>query len=399
MNTWLFSSNDETFGPFNESEAQDFVVKNPLAYAWKPSFTHWVAVQSISEFASVIPAPTPPSTIPKELVASFYEKEKSIVEQLSVLDKRITLTNHSIVEFNKEITHYKRLTSSCNMEMQEMLDNIESQYARLKQNLQTISGDVLTDKKEHASLVSQFNDSVDASTVSNEEAPKEREVESLDVAPAIVEQKKTEQDVSIAEEVSVPPQVDVVNSAITEEISAHSESVKPEVEDVEIEVAEVEVAEVEAAETVEEVPVVEEVKVVVEVAEVAATVEKPSATLSPSLSVVEKNLEHTAAANQFSSVKPTQFKPVEYSESVSKEDISLSSRMRRVQLDEASAVSFDKAPMGEDCAGDFDYILKDKYADDGIAGARINKAESQDVVESEEESDESLKKRRRRRRR
>jgi len=375
MNTWLFNNNDQTFGPLCGSEAHDFVVAHPLAYAWKPSFTHWMPVSSISDFSNIIPAPTPPVTIPPELVAAFYEKDKAVVDQLSLLDKRLRLTNQSILEFDKEIGHYKKLTQSCNMEMQQMLDNIESQYARLKQNLESMSSDALAGKAEHAELSSEFNqdpDLTEPGTIAP--APKRARAKSVK-AP------------SIASAVSMQKQ----------SAASHKEMTTAELK------------------TTEHTPVTGEISgsnlAVDTMAEIAME-EVVSPKVSP-LSVVEKNVEHTATANQFSSPKQTSFKKVEYSENISDEDISLSSKMRRVQMGDVSAISFDKEPVNKDYSGDFDHILEGEYADDGIIGSRINKTETEEVkvdtateveveveveVESDAAEDDGKKKRRRRRR-
>ncbi len=350
MNTWIFSENNQTFGPFEGAKANDFVINNPFAYAWKPSFTHWMPVTSIDDFSNVIKAPPAPSIIPQELLEAFYEKEKSLVEQMSVLDKRMALTNHSLIEFNKEITQYKRLTKSCNLEMQDVLDNIESQYARLKQNLRNFSNGALSDKEQAVKTIAKFNDSV-AST------------QGIADEPALVETSPSlQQDTPASSEPTVAESKDDVNKTSTE----------PQVPQA-ITIASQSEPSAKAQGSVEQAP----------------------------LSLIEQNVDYSSSANEFSSFKPiaSKFEKVEYSEEVSAQDIHLSSRMRQVQVDSGTTtVSYDKTPIKPDYTGSFDYLLKGKYTDDGVAGARVVE-ELMPQVESEAEVAEELVKKRRRRRR
>lgn len=351
MNTWLFSKDNQTFGPFTGTEAKDFAINNSFAYAWKPSFTHWMPVTSIEDFSSFIPAPEPPIVIPQELLAAFYEREKSLVEQLSVLDKRIALTNHSLVEFNKEITQYKRLTKSCNLEMQDVLDNIESQYARLKENLVNFSNNALSDKAQVSKTVEEFNDCIARNSAEHHESTKVNNLATGQLACAIHPVENVE---------SIEPVNDdtAYESELLQEVNLEAlneQQILPE--------------------------------------DTATT-----------LSVVELNADLTSSANEYSSVKPvsSQSTKVEYSEEVSAEDVYLSSRMRRVQMDPGkTTISYDKTPVKQDYAGSFDYILKGEYSDDGLVGTRVNKttAPENEMVAAAEEAEEVVKKRRRRRRR
>ena len=102
MKSWIFSHNDQLTPALSGDEALKYVTEHPHAYAWNPSYTHWMPITQIAEFAQVVKAPKAPSVIPKELIEQFIVKEKALVEKLNVLDNKIVHAINALSDFESE---------------------------------------------------------------------------------------------------------------------------------------------------------------------------------------------------------------------------------------------------------------------------------------------------------
>jgi len=380
MNSWIFSDNDQTTEPLSGQLALDYVVEHPNAYAWRPSFTHWMPVTYIAEFSKLVSAPKAPATVPQELIESFLVKEKSLIENLGALDSKIVNAINSLSEFDAEVNYYKELTKGCNLEVQETLNNIEQQYARLKANLQNFTQTASSDKKSFSNTVADFNASTAmASRNASESSP------APSVSETIVEPAKSEPDpvtpptVSKVEEPAIVPQKKQEEVVITESetVSIDDDSMPSEPQP-----------------TLNVTP-----ERVVEKSErvASSTANKAAASLSELVS-------DAPAASVTKEAAPKKHAPVEFSEDITAEDIAIAAKIQSMTVDAQMASSYDKHNMVDNAEGDFDYILKGKYVDDGSIGARVDdetSAEAEEELEKElvTELDDEPKKRKRRRRR
>jgi len=385
MNSWIFSDNDQTTEPLSGQLALDYVVKHPNAYAWRPSFTHWMPVTYIAEFSNLVSAPKAPATVPQELIESFLVKEKSLIENLGALDSKIVNAINSLSEFDAEVNYYKELTEGCNLEVQETLNNIEQQYARLKANLKNFTQTASSDKKTFSNTVDDFKSSTSMSSRNaSESSPTPSVTETIAepaksepdpvVTPTVVDEKINETTISEKKQ-----QPDVV---ITE-----SDTVSIDDESMPIETK--------PTPTLNVVPK----RVVAKSDRVASsTANKAAASLSELVS--DAPVESVSKP-----VKSKKHARVEFSEDITAEDIAIAAKIQSMTVDAEMASSYDKHNMVDNAEGDFDYILKGKYVDDGSIGARVDDQEStEDEIESEDEElvtdlDDEPKKRKRRRRR
>lgn len=382
MKSWIFSDNDQTTQLLSGNEATEYVAKHPNAYAWCPSYTHWIPVTHIAEFTSVIQKPKAPSAIPKELVDSFIVKEKAIVEKLGALDSKIVNAINSLSEFEAEVNYYKELTKDCNLDVQETLDNIEKQYARLQANLKSFTQTAASDKKAFASNSADFKSS--SLMASSPSAPATEATESV-VEAVEIEPEPSAEPVDVVDEIS--DDVEETESISAEVVEGEDVSVTESntitIEDESLPETDIEEVAVEEAPTLSVVPE----RVVKQSSEVASTKgNKAAASLS--------ELVEDAAP-----VKPRvkKLEKVEFSEDITAEDLAITAKIQSMTVDANQAESYDKHDMANNSAGDFDYILSGKYVDDGSIGTRVDEDDSEDELVTDLD-DEPKKKRRRRRR-
>ncbi len=361
MKSWIFNDNDQITELLSGQAAIDYVASHPTAYAWRPSFTHWMPVSYIEEFISVLPVPQAPKAVPESLIENFIGKEKALVEKLGTLDGKIVNAINSLAEFNNEVDFYKDLTKDCNLDVQETLDNIEKQYARLKANLKTFTTTAASDKHEINQTTAEFNNSVNNGerTTSTKAA-----------------------DVELSEQTTEPDPVSpIVENTIAQE--APTETVVAPAPEL-------------ALEEESFTPEKTEMNVVAErTVKPADPVASPRGNrASSSLSeLVSDEVEKESAPEAFNKPK---LKPVEFTEDITTADLAIAAKIQAMSNAGNKGVSFDNGSeekVAEPAEGDFDYLLKDKYVDDGQIGT-LAAANEEELVAT---ADDSKKRRRRRR--
>lgn len=438
MKSWIFSCNDQTTQPLSGEEAMQYVASNPTAYAWRPSYTHWMPVTYIAEFANIIKAPKAPSTVPKELIEQFITKEKALVENLSTLDGKIINAINALAEFESEVEYYKELTRNCNLDVQETLNSIEQQYARLKENLQNFTQNAASDKKAVAQTVEQFkNASAGGEALSPKKSPDVQEAQavtphtSTTVAPAqpVVEDVQ----MSAASEAVIAKPEPVVNETVVSETVADENAVlEPVVTEQAPVVSELQVSKEPVSEEPDsEAPVLEEQSVSITESDsfsiedeslpdveaetttgpvVERVVKKPDAVASPQASraaaSLSEQVESIAPEPSYSQPAPKKISRVEFSEDITAEDLAIAAKIQSMTIDEDMPQSYESPRHASNSEGDFDYILKGKYVDDGSIGRRVDESVegSEGISDQLEEEmvasyDDQPKRRRRRRRR
>jgi len=160
MKKWLFSIEGKITGPLTEVDAKKFVADNLEAYAWHPTYSHWMPVNCVKEFEELVPAPKPPSIIPKELIEEYIGKERAIVARLAKLDSVLVETDTEMVELHEEIVTFKKYTQNSNAELQATLRAIEEQFASLSKNLSGFKAKAKSGKEELASAKKEFDESL-----------------------------------------------------------------------------------------------------------------------------------------------------------------------------------------------------------------------------------------------
>ncbi|MGB0835548.1 MAG: hypothetical protein ACPGR2_13635 [Psychrobium sp.] len=411
MKSWIFSCNDHTTQPLSGEEAMQYVANNPTAYAWRPSYTHWMPVTYIAEFANIIKAPKAPSTVPKELIEQFITKEKALVENLSALDGKIINAINALAEFESEVEYYKELTRNCNLDVQETLNSIEQQYARLKENLQNFTQNATSDKKAFAQTVEQFkNASTGGEALTPKKSPDVQEAQTVtpQTPTTVAPEQPVVEDVqmSAAPEAVIAKPEPVVNETVVSETVADEnvalESIVTEQAPVEQPVAKepsVSITESDSLSIEDEtLPAVERV------------VKKPDAVASPQASraaaSLSEQVESIAPEPSHSQPAPKKISRVEFSEDITAEDLAIAAKIQSMTIDEDMPQSYESPSHASNSEGDFDYILKGKYVDDGSIGRRVdeNVEGSEGISDQLEEEmvasyDDQPKRRRRRRRR
>lgn len=368
MKSWIFNDNDQITELLSGQDATDYVASHPTAYAWRPSFTHWMPVSYIEEFISVLPVPQAPKAVPESLIENFIGKEKALVEKLGTLDSKIVNAINSLAEFNNEVDFYKDLTKDCNLDVQETLDNIEKQYARLKANLRTFTTTAASDKHEINQTTAEFNNSVNNGerTTSTKAADVELSEQTTEPDPVSQVVENTIAKNIVAQEVPTE-----AVAAPAPELALEKESFTPEKTEMNV------VAE-------------RTVKPADPVASPRGS--RASSSLSELVSdEVEK--EPVSAPEAFNKPK---LKPVEFTEDITTADLAIAAKIQAMSNAGNKGVSFDNGSeekVSESAEGDFDYLLKDKYVDDGQIGT-LAAANEEELVAT---ADESKKRRRRRR--
>ncbi len=158
MKKWLFSVEGKVTGPLTEDDAKKFVEANLEAYAWHPSYSHWMPVNCVKEFEELIPAPKPPSIIPKELIEEYIGKERALVNRLEKLDAVLAEADTEMTELHEEIVTFKKYTQNSNEELQATLRAIEEQFANLSKSLSGFKAKTSAGKEELSTVKKEFNE-------------------------------------------------------------------------------------------------------------------------------------------------------------------------------------------------------------------------------------------------
>lgn len=135
MNKWFFSNNNEITGPLNLADSNKFIASEPDAYAWHPSYEHWVPASCIEEFQIALTPPPAPGDVPKELIEDFIDKEKELITMLERIDNTLASTMQTLPELNLDIDSYTGKTKQLNEEVKATILNVEQQMAALQKNL------------------------------------------------------------------------------------------------------------------------------------------------------------------------------------------------------------------------------------------------------------------------
>ena len=162
INNWFFSNNADVIGPLTLSAAKLHVTENPNAYGWHPTFTQWKPVSCIDEFSRILPPVVQDSTFQKEISAQFIAKQKRIESRLMTIGSGINNTELSLESFHEKISQYKLLTQNLSLNVKGAVDNIESKYTKLKQQLSQIKETVHVASNEMLAVVDDFDKRLNA---------------------------------------------------------------------------------------------------------------------------------------------------------------------------------------------------------------------------------------------
>ncbi|MEZ9367604.1 MULTISPECIES: DUF4339 domain-containing protein [unclassified Shewanella] len=160
MKKWFFSKNGKITGPFTEVEAKEFLLSDGNCYGWHPSFTQWKPASSIPEFAAFVPAVTPPAEIPQALIAEFAAKDKALQAKILSMEESVISTKAYLLEFEQEITNYKKLTNNLNDEVKNNISPFENKYNSLQNSFDELVSALSIAKTEVNEAVTEFNQRV-----------------------------------------------------------------------------------------------------------------------------------------------------------------------------------------------------------------------------------------------
>ena len=160
MKKWFFSKNGKVTGPFTEVEAKDILLNEGNCYGWHPSFTQWKPAGSIPEFAAIVPAVTPPAEIPQALIEEFATKDKSISDKLRSMEESVISTKAYLLEFEQEISNYKKLTNNLNDEVKNNISPFENKYNSLQSSFDELVSALSIARTEVNEVVTEFNQRV-----------------------------------------------------------------------------------------------------------------------------------------------------------------------------------------------------------------------------------------------
>ena len=160
MKKWFFSHKGNVTGPLKESEANDFLTKNPESYGWHPSFSQWKPVHLIKEFSDLVPMPVSAAQIPNELITAFNDQKSSLSSTIGSLDDNIKFTKTYLYELEQEINIYKRLTLNLSDEVKSNIGSIEQKYDVLLKSFEDIIEASKIAKTEFNEVVTDFDQRV-----------------------------------------------------------------------------------------------------------------------------------------------------------------------------------------------------------------------------------------------
>ncbi|MCW3173221.1 DUF4339 domain-containing protein [Shewanella subflava] len=157
MKKWFFSHDGNVTGPLTQSEAISFLQNEPNCYGWHPSFTQWLPVSHIGEFAGIVPPPTSPAQIPTELINEFNTKRHLLQDKINEMDESVKYSKTYLYELEQEINIYKRLTSKLSDDVKNNIKTIEKKYEGYQKVLEELVNAVSIAKSEITEVTSEFD--------------------------------------------------------------------------------------------------------------------------------------------------------------------------------------------------------------------------------------------------
>lgn len=161
MKKWYFSHNGDVTGPLSEAEAREFLQNEPNCYGWHPSFTQWLPVSHINEFAGLVPPPESPAQIPVELITDFSKKRKELHATINNMDESVKYTKTYLYELEQEINIYKRLTSKLSDEVRNNISSIEVKYEGYLKVFEELINAMNIAKSEIGEVTTEFDKRVE----------------------------------------------------------------------------------------------------------------------------------------------------------------------------------------------------------------------------------------------
>jgi hypothetical protein len=160
MNTWIFSKNGVVTEPLDLAKAKKYVVNNPDVYGWHSSFTQWLPVNSITEFASLLPKQEVTAQVPQAIVDEFHTKEQALDANFDKLNQDLSAGEINAQNLAQEIATYKELTINLSDEVKNNISEIEQQYHALVKQLKTTRLAVKSSHKVFYNVVKVFNENI-----------------------------------------------------------------------------------------------------------------------------------------------------------------------------------------------------------------------------------------------
>ena len=157
MNKWYFSKDNTITEPMDFESAKKYVAANLDSYGWQQSYTQWLPVQCISDFANIIPPVKPLAMVPQDVVDEFNNKSKKIIENITKVNADISNGEKLLQVFAQEIDSYKNMTMKLSPEVQANINGIEQHYLSLQQQLKDIRQTTHTTANEVNQVVTNFN--------------------------------------------------------------------------------------------------------------------------------------------------------------------------------------------------------------------------------------------------
>jgi len=379
MKKWLFSKNGKILGPFEVVEANDFVLTNPDTYAWHPSYSHWMPVTCISEFEGSIPAPKPPSVIPKELIEEFISEERKLISRLEQLDEHLIQTDQSLLALDNEIKEFQDITKNCTTEVRATLQNIEQQFANLSKNLSNFKNTTTNAKEVLEDVSGDFTTRIEKDNQPQVESAKKTKAVKVssqvlpeEFAEALVEKMTKNNDINTKSNVNIMDGVikkkvttkkkKIINTAVSRPLN--------QISMLQTDAAQSDVAIAEAAIDGE----LEDIHIIENRVQAKSTV-KVNDNQNDKKQILDKKSQENLA-------KQVSVEKIEFSDQPSKEDILLASQLKQIDKP-ITYTSLETAKLETSTLGEFDHILYDSI-------------ESQEQVVDEDKTKKRLRRRRRR---
>lgn len=203
MNKWYFSKDNKVTEPMDFEAAKKYVVANLDSYGWQQSYSQWLPLHCISEFASIVPPVKPLAIVPQKVVDEFNNKSQNLVDNLSKVNADISDGESTLEAFAQEIATYKQMTLKLSPEVQANINGIEQQYNLLHQQLIELKQSTNQTANEVSDVVNKFN----LKLTSNSAAP---------LAPDL--QKDLAKQITKSENTTPPVLEDEIDKAIREKL-------------------------------------------------------------------------------------------------------------------------------------------------------------------------------------
>ncbi|MBT1443536.1 DUF4339 domain-containing protein [Shewanella sp. JM162201] len=168
MKKWILSHNGAMTAPLTETEAIAFLQEQPDSYAWHPSFSQWQPASSVAAFAGKIPAPTPLSRVPDELIAAFQARRDALTERIAAISQSVTFSKTYLYELEQEINIYKRLTHKLSDEVKQGIGGIEGSYRGYQKVLEDLSYSLSMAKVELTEVADDFDKRLEQNQLGDE---------------------------------------------------------------------------------------------------------------------------------------------------------------------------------------------------------------------------------------